>query len=320
MNQIFGSKLILVEGLTGSGKSTMAHFIARQLHGNGISARWVHEGEVPHPFLIDLETSVSEYMTETKSNWDAYIDQVASSDQVHIIEASFFNNLFESLLAHNVESAEIMQYMADLQSISHPLAPILVYLVQENLSQALARNFERRGRGFRDFVIELTTSTPLAQERGWQGYSGMLQFWQAFVAFTDVLFAHFPGQKLMIDNTAGDWADYNQQVVDFLGISLIPDQQIPRPEAQGLIGLYIDRQNERAIRVRYADGELSINLFLQVWTDLVRRAPNVYEAAGWPFEIRFESADLKSGCVMKIGGRDVDYLPLVGTVAVKASA
>jgi len=60
MDGYVGSKLIIVEGLTGSGKSIMAHFIARQLQYNGIAASWVHEGEEPHPILMDVESSIED--------------------------------------------------------------------------------------------------------------------------------------------------------------------------------------------------------------------------------------------------------------------
>jgi hypothetical protein len=99
----------------------------------------------------------------------------------------------------------------------------------------------------------------------------------------------------------------------------MPEQRISPTEAQKLIGLYKDRHSDRQFMVRFADGELAIN-FLNVWKRLVRRAPNVFEAEGWPFEIRFEAVDLYAGLVLKIVGQDVDYLPLVGTVAERFSA
>ena len=76
-----GSKLILVEGLTGSGKSIMAHFIARQLQYNGIPATWIHEGEDPHPILMDVESTIDDYMVEMRRRWTAYVDQVGCSDE-----------------------------------------------------------------------------------------------------------------------------------------------------------------------------------------------------------------------------------------------
>ena len=48
MSDYVVSKLIIVEGLTGSGKSIMAHFNARQLQYNGIPVNWVHEEAEPH--------------------------------------------------------------------------------------------------------------------------------------------------------------------------------------------------------------------------------------------------------------------------------
>ena len=42
-------KLILVEGLPGSGKSSTAQFICDQLQRNGHRARWYYEDETPHP-------------------------------------------------------------------------------------------------------------------------------------------------------------------------------------------------------------------------------------------------------------------------------
>jgi thymidylate kinase len=315
MNQYMGSKLIIVEGLTGSGKSIMAHFIARQHQYNGISAQWVHEGEVPHPIFGDLDISIEKYMAEMRANWVAYVNQIGNNEEVHVVEACFFNNLLETLLAHNVERAQIIQYAAELQAIIQPLNPTLVYLVQEDVEAALERNFNHRGSDFRNHVIELATSTPLTKVRGWEGYDGMLLYWQEFVALTDELFQRFPSRKLKIDNTAGDWDAYNQQVLGYLALPLIPEQNISPTEALNLIGLYKDRQTGKEITVRLESGGLTINLFLNVWTRLVRRAQNVYLAEGWPFEISFESDNFSYALEMKIGGRNVDYLPLVGTVA-----
>ena len=315
MNQYVGNKLIIVEGLTGSGKSIMAHFIARQLQDNGISANWVHEGEDPHPILMDVESSIEDYMAEMRERWAAYVDQIGSSAEVRVIEGSYFNNFLETLLAYNVERGQILQFATELQTLSEPLNPTLVYLVQEDVEQALVQNFNNRGSGFRDYVIDFVISTPLAVERGWEGYDGMLLYWQAFVDLTDELFGKYPNRKLKIDNTAGDWETYKLQVMDCLSIPLVPEQTVSPAEAKRLIGLYKDRSGCKEFTVRYEGEELNINLYLKVWTRLVRRGQNEFMAEGWPFEIRFDVDELQDGSVMRIGGRDVDYLPLVGTVA-----
>jgi hypothetical protein len=201
-----------------------------------------------------------------------------------------------------------------------PLNPTLVYLVQEDVDRALAQNFERRGPRFRDYVIRYTTDTPIARRRGWQGYQGMAMFWREFVALTDELFQRLYIRKCRIDNSAGNWEDYDRQVLACLLLPLIPERDVSQREATKLIGVYKDRASDKEFTVRFEDGALTIDLFLETRTKLVQRADGVFLAEGWHFEIRFESDGLSGASVMRIGGRDVDYLSRVGTVADKTVA
>ena len=121
-------------------------------------------------------------------------------------------------------------------------------------------------------------------------------------------------------NSASNWDIYNRQVMEYLSVPLIPEERVPESEAMELIGVYKDRRSGEEFAVRYEDGELSINLFLNVQTRLVRRAERVFLAEGWHFEVSFESDGFSEATVMRIGGRDVDYLRLVGMVADKTSA
>ena len=317
MRGYVGSKLIMVEGLTGSGKSIMAHFITRQLHHNGIPASWVHEGEAPHPIALDVGSDIEDHMAQMRERWAAYVDQVGLSDEVKVVEACFFNNLIESLLAHNVDRPKIIQYADELQTLLESLNPTLVYLVQEDLDRALERNFKGRGKGFQNYVIQYATGTPFAKQREWEGYAGMVMFWREFVGLTDELFQRYRIRKLKIDNSAGNWDDYNRQVLECLSIEQMPEPRVSQSEALKLIGVYKDRSADKEFIVRYEDGQLTINLFWNVRTRLVRQTERVFLAEGWHFEVSFESDGVSGASAMKIGGRDVDYLSLVGVVGAR---
>jgi thymidylate kinase len=321
MSDYVRSKLIIVEGLTGSGKSIMAHFIARQLQYNGIAASWVHEGEEPHPLLIDVESSIEDYMSEMLANWAATVEQIETSGEVKVVEACFFNNLIDTLLAYNVEPSKILDYGDRLQSIIEPLNPVLVYLVQEDMERALERSFKDRGEEFKDYVIQFTTDTAFAKQRGLEGYEGMARFWREFLVVTDELFQRYHIRKLRVDNSAGNWEDCNRQVMEYLMIPLIPEQRASQDEAMELVGVYKDRDSGRAFSVYYEAGVLSINLLMDVKTRLVRQAEHAFLTEGWHFVIHFEAAESSSGINrLRIGGRNVDYLRLAGTVADKVSA
>jgi hypothetical protein len=308
-------KLIIVEGLTGSGKSIMAHYIARQLGHNGVNAAWIHEGESPHPILIDVGSSIEGYMADTLVNWQAFVCHIKGSGQVIVVEACLFNNLIESLLAHNVARKRIIQYADLLWEIIEPLDPALVYLTQKDVARAFERNFSDRGNGFKGYVVRYATGTPFAKQSGFSGYDGMLAFWREFVALTDELFHRYGGQKLMIDNSARDWHSYNRQVLDFLSIPLVPEPDLPQSEALSFVGTYRDEHSGRQFTVQYEDGVLSVDLFLNVRTRLIPKAEGILLTEGWHFEVSFEKDVSGDVGTLSIGGRDVDYLSLVGTVA-----
>jgi thymidylate kinase len=319
MSGYVGSKLIVVEGLTGSGKSIMAHFIARQLQYNGIPVSWVHKGDEPHPILIDVKSGIEAYMAEAQARWAAYVDRVGSSDEVKVVEGCYFNNGIESLLAHNVDRTRTLQYADKLQALIEPLNPTLVYLVQADVPSALERSFKDRGTGFKDYVIQFATGLPLAKRRGWQGHEGMVMYWREFVTLTDELFDRHRIRKIKVDNSAGNWDDCNQQVLDCLAIPLIPELRVSPSDAARLVGLYKDRRTGREFTVQHEDGGLTINVFLGVRTKLVPRADKAFLTEGWHFDISFEPDGPSGTMVMRIGGRDVDYVRLVGTVADRAS-
>jgi hypothetical protein len=59
---------------------------------------------------------------------------------------------------------------------------------------------------------------------------------------------------------------------------------------------------------------------LNVRTRLVRWTETRFLAEGWHFTVDFESDGLSGTSMLRINGRDVDYLTLAGTVADKVSA
>lgn len=53
------SKLIMLEGLPSTGKTTNARFIHIQLERNNINAKWIHEVAMPHPVLFFDEVGMT---------------------------------------------------------------------------------------------------------------------------------------------------------------------------------------------------------------------------------------------------------------------
>jgi len=313
------NKLILVEGLTGTGKSILAHFIARQLKYAEIDCDWLHEGELDHPLAVEEDAGMDRYMTQTLARWRAFAGQIEFTGQLMVVEASFLNNLVETLMIENVQNGAIFDFVETLHRVIAPLNPVLLYLFHEDTARALARNFEIRGEKFRDFVIDFVESTPYALEKGYRGYGGMVHFWEDFAALTDQVYERFPFQKFRLDTTGGDWERVHKRALAALQVPFTREPEI-RPELAFVYsGLYHDLAKDRQFEVIEENGSLYINFFHTVQTRLIPLTDTLFAAAGWHFEITFE--EQSSGEVrLKFGGEDIDYLKLVGTKAVRQSA
>ena len=311
-------RLILVEGLTGSGKSTTAHFIARQLQANRIPARWIHEGELAHPVLIDVDTTIEQYMADIRERWTAFVQQTAQSREVVVVEASFFNNLIETVFAHAMDRAEVIRYGLELLAMIDILRPALLYLDPGDLEAALARNFQNRGEGFRDYVIAYCTGTLFAKKHALTGYAGMVAFWHAFVSITAELFERWPYAKCAVSIAATEWESHYQQMLDFLSIPYVAERNLPPQTITRLTGTYADMSQDQMFEVSVQDDRLMIDI-RGVPTRLVPLNEDVYAVAGWHFTAQFTTDDSGQITQLIINGADVDYFALAGTRASRVS-
>jgi hypothetical protein len=311
------NQLIIVEGLTGLGKSTLAHFIARQFQYNGIEASWIHEGEDPHPVSIDIDPDIRTFMAEALEKWNALVAQILGSGAVTVIEASFFNNLIETLFAHCLDRAAILDFGMKLQQVIKPVRPALIYLSHPHIPTALEGNFRNRGPGFQDFVIQYVADTPIAREKNWNDYAGMVTFWREFAAITDSLFHEYEIDKLILDVSTGNWGQYNQQVLDFLALPWVADPEIDPETAEILVGEYQSKDSGRKHSIQYENGVLVSNVFMNVKTKLIPKDELVFIAEKWHFELCFDLDHTGEAVSFTIGGRDVDYLKAVGLKAIK---
>lgn len=53
------TRLVMLEGLPGTGKSTNSYFLSMQLGRNGKTVKWIHEVARPHPVLFFSEASLT---------------------------------------------------------------------------------------------------------------------------------------------------------------------------------------------------------------------------------------------------------------------
>lgn len=171
------TKLIIVEGLPGSGKSTTAARIAGALGRNGEKTVCVDEGAREHPAdyadydFPDFETEREKIL----GKWRSFTEK-ADKDTVYVFNCILLQNpMCETMMRFGMEAAASQAYISEIAEIIRPLNPAIVYINPPGAREAVGRVLAGRGEGWLNAVIDYHTSQGYGKRNGLSGYEGYLE-------------------------------------------------------------------------------------------------------------------------------------------------
>src|SRR5215211_2325339 len=183
------SRLIFVEGVMGSGKSTTARWLARLFRRAGILARPVPEAQ-PHPTNVFrslphwkqpwLDLSTEELMTRSYTNWGAFVARALPDRHIFVFDGQLFHGDFTCLFLMNCPPQVLQQYMHTVLQLTQPLHPMLIYCYQTDVAQALDRIGAQRGQEWVEYQVTWKVPSPYGQQRGLVGIDGWKQLYQDY--------------------------------------------------------------------------------------------------------------------------------------------
>jgi hypothetical protein len=228
-----GRRLVFVDGLPGSGKSTTTELVAGALQQRGIPCRLLREREADHPLNVggDLHPSgsttgaamfarydVRSFVAESLARWAAFAAEAAASERVDVLDGYPFQNSVRVLLQMDPDPATVATYETAVYEQAARLGPVLIYLDAGDPERAIRTIAEQRGAAWTEYATSVITQCPYANARSLEGMDGMVAILRAYKRLIDESVARLPFPRLVLTGCAGRWPACHASIRAFLGL------------------------------------------------------------------------------------------------------
>jgi hypothetical protein len=200
--------VILIEGLPGSGKTSLAEWLCTEFGDLGINASWIPELQRDHP-VIDRPTMRTAkdrgYADRCIERWKAFSAnfQELESPAVIILEGCLFQSTVRFLVEYERPAREIEAYLPAVENCLFPLCPHLVYLTQTDVRAYLDGEVTRRkGHEIVARIAKYSATTPFAVSRGLPAQSAFAALYATYRSVCDVMVKHSTLPVLELDAVA----------------------------------------------------------------------------------------------------------------------
>ena len=208
-------RLIIVEGIVGSGKSQttqrLANFLRRQ--------RWqvlpFNEASWPHPtrVITDLhsplapwqELTATELAHWSQRKWKQFAAEQETAENITILDGQFFHGDMSSLLLMGMPEKEIEDYITGVERIIRKLNPLLIYLDVGDVARSLKRTLALRDPQWRDLQLNWKMNSPYCRHRGYTGLPGYIQFYRDYQKLCHKLLAILPITRQVYSTAEQKW-------------------------------------------------------------------------------------------------------------------
>ncbi len=225
-------RLLLFEGIMGSGKSTATRHYGERMAASGLQVAAYTEAAEPHPvrasddlpdfFRPWTSVSASDLAFRVRDKWARYVERRLADEVFTVMDGQLFRGDFTNLFMMEMPAADIAAHVAALARVLEPLSPTVVYFRERDLAQAMRRIFAARGAKWKAYQLGWKLRTPYATRRQLAGLEGLVSMYEDYRSLTDTLFEALDCRKLAVETGGGDWTAHYAQVDEVMRHAGVP--------------------------------------------------------------------------------------------------
>ncbi len=285
-------KTIIIEGITGTGKSNLAQFVALQLIKRGVDCRWYFEFEEANPVAVFGDDQ--NILSLSMEKWRSYLSTEASRKTVDVIDGRMLNLNIDTAMKVGLDSGTIIEKMESLIRLLDGKNVCLVLLTAGNMEKLFGNTF--KARDLEKWYIEQKIKTDFCKDRGLSGAEAVYRYYEEVDKLHRELLEKAECRKMTVDVTDLKWEDCYAGILSGLGLEPDVSAAAPADGLERFTGEYrvmtggksmtvgIKRQGSRLLMNGHPYG---VNPGFEMELRLVRFDGNSFVAQGHPLKFEF---------------------------------
>lgn len=223
----FNKKVILIDGISTSGKSTISDIIFESMKKSSINVKWFHEEskndinlnlDLPRHEQVNFD-KLKEEMNNLLERWNIFYQKIKKDNFTYILDSNFFKNIHDYLLISDLSGQDIKEYYNKLLNIFEKEDIFLVFLKRNYIRKSLNASFTNRGefwtnhyKSFIDERIRMSNNNNI---------NNIYRYEEAYQKFIEKLFDQFDIQKTMLVTDDEEWEKYAEKIFNELELPYI---------------------------------------------------------------------------------------------------
>ncbi len=209
------TKLILIEGLPGSGKSTTAEFISSKLTEMNISHRLYLEDPDSAPIEFLWPESPT-FRSDLESQWLKLVESMKHREDLVLLESIYWQWTTWFIILLNYPHDDVIVINSSLHDIITPLAPLLIYFAHTDVESHIQWIYNLRGEEWSNFMIQRDLQLPYHQSRDHKNLDGLITCFRETQSQYDELYKLTRFQTIKIQDPHENWPGTYQKAIEFI--------------------------------------------------------------------------------------------------------